>query len=96
MMSRYYRRTGEDKRSERGRESDPARSCKIADQRQQGHGCACNAGFGQRDWLFGGYSHAGCNRGEWQQERLMKAHMALVAMCAGISQRNRQALNDVG
>jgi hypothetical protein len=54
----------------------------MSDQGQGNHGGRRGAGFGHRDGLPARYRHARRDGSEGKQERLIKTHMALVAMCA--------------
>ena len=102
-MSRDDGDTTEYQRSEAGYECEPARSRDIPGEGQRSHSCTGKACLQQRDALPAGdreiYGNARRDGNERQEKGLMKAHMALVAMCAEISQKksDRQALlKDLG
>ncbi len=92
-MSCHDGDTTEYQRSEAGYECEPAGSREITGERQRSHSRAGKARLPQRDALPARgretYSHTRRDGDERQEKGLMKAHMALVAMCAEISQKNR-------
>jgi hypothetical protein len=98
-VTRDDRETTEYQCSQAGYECKAARSREIAGEGQRGHGRARQTRFAQREALPARHRDARRDGNQRQEKWFMKAHMALVAMCAGISQEKskRQALlKDLG